>query len=146
MYHILSEVVTETYRHFGRLGLGAVFGSKLLKGIVVSGVRSLPVSDPRLYRKTYDEIFKATTESTLFKKYHELGTAVNVLPLDALGALPTRNLQAATMKVQRISLASAWPKNTWAAAWPAPIVRWRASTSRRCASRTPISPTSTRRI
>ena len=89
-----ASVVTETYRHFGRLGLGAVFGSKLLKGIVVSGVRSLPVSDPRLYRKTYDEIFKATTESSLFKKYHELGTAVNVLPLDALGALPTRNLQA----------------------------------------------------
>ena len=41
-----ASVVTETYRHFGRLGLGAVFGSKLLKGIVVSGVRSLPVSDP----------------------------------------------------------------------------------------------------
>ena len=27
-------VVTETYRHFGRLGLGAVFGSKKLKAIV----------------------------------------------------------------------------------------------------------------
>ncbi len=89
-----ASVITETYRHFGRLGLGAVFGSKRLKGIVVSGVRSLPVSDPRLYRKTYDEIYKATTESALFKKYHELGTAVNVLPLDAMGGLPTRNLQS----------------------------------------------------
>ncbi len=89
-----ASVITETYRHFGRLGLGAVFGSKRLKAIVVSGVRQLPVADPRLYRKTYDEVFRAATESSLFRKYHELGTAVNVLPLDAMGALPTRNLQA----------------------------------------------------
>lgn len=38
-------VTTETYRHFGRLGLGAVFGSKNLKAVVVSGRRSLPVVD-----------------------------------------------------------------------------------------------------
>ena len=30
-------VTTETYRHFGRLGLGAVFGSKKLKALVVGG-------------------------------------------------------------------------------------------------------------
>jgi aldehyde:ferredoxin oxidoreductase len=35
-----------------------------------------------------------TTESPVMKKYHELGTAMNVLPLNALGALPTRNLQS----------------------------------------------------
>ena len=29
------------------------------------------------------------------KKYHDLGTAMNVLPLNAIGALPTRNLQSA---------------------------------------------------
>lgn len=89
-----ASVITETFRHFGRLGLGAVFGSKRLKGIVISGVRSVPVADARLYRKTYDELYKSATESALFKKYHELGTAINVLPLDAMGALPTRNLQA----------------------------------------------------
>ncbi len=85
-------VITETYRHFGRLGLGAVFGSKKLKGLVVAGKRSLPVSNPRLYRETYDAIFRAATDSPLMQKYHELGTAMNVLPLDAVGALPTRNL------------------------------------------------------
>ena len=42
-------VTTETYRHFGRLGLGAVFGSKKLKAVVVSGQRSLPVSRHRSY-------------------------------------------------------------------------------------------------
>ncbi len=89
-----AAVVTETYRHFGRLGLGAVFGSKLLKGLVISGQRSLPVADRRAYRALYDEIYQSATESPVMKKYHELGTAINVLPLNALGALPTRNLQA----------------------------------------------------
>ncbi len=88
-----ASVITETYRHFGRLGLGAVFGSKKLKGIVISGQRSLPVLDRREYRTLYDEIYKTATESELMKKYHQLGTAINVLPLNSIGALPTRNLQ-----------------------------------------------------
>jgi len=87
-------VITETYRHFGRLGLGAVFGSKRLKGLVVSGRRSLSVGDPRAYRDAYDAVFQAATDSPLMQKYHDLGTAMNVLPLDAIGGLPTRNLQA----------------------------------------------------
>lgn len=88
-----AAVITETYRHFGRLGLGAVFGSKKLKGLVVSGQRSLPVADKRAYRSVYDSLYKDATESSTMKKYHELGTAMNVLPMDAIGALPTRNLQ-----------------------------------------------------
>jgi aldehyde:ferredoxin oxidoreductase len=87
-------VITETYRHFGRLGLGAVFGSKKLKGVVVEGRRSLDVVDRRAYRETYDDVFQAATESPLMKKYHDLGTSMNVLPLDAIGGLPTRNLQS----------------------------------------------------
>lgn len=89
-----ASVITETFRHFGRLGLGAVFGSKRLKGLVISGGRSLPVADRRAYRALYDQIYKAATESPVMKKYHELGTAMNVLPLNAMGALPTRNLQS----------------------------------------------------
>ncbi len=88
-------VITETYRHFGRLGLGAVFGSKHLKALIATGRRSLPVADPRGYREAYDGVFQAATESPLMQKYHDLGTAMNVLPLDAIGALPTRNLQQA---------------------------------------------------
>jgi aldehyde:ferredoxin oxidoreductase len=87
-------VITETYRHFGRLGLGAVFGSKKLKAIQVSGRRMLSPGDRRAYRKAYDAVYQAATDSPLMKKYHDLGTAMNVLPLDAIGGLPTRNLQA----------------------------------------------------
>ena len=90
-----AAVVVDTYRHFGRLGLGAVFGAKRLKGIVVSGRRVLPVPDRAAYTKTYDEVFRAATDSPLMRKYHELGTSMNVLPLNEIGALPTRNLREA---------------------------------------------------
>jgi aldehyde:ferredoxin oxidoreductase len=90
-----SCVTTETYRHFGRLGLGAVFGSKKLKAVVVSGKRSLPVVDREQYEKHYELIFNKATESPIMKKYHEIGTPVNVIPLNEAGSLPTRNLQSA---------------------------------------------------
>ncbi|HSV85584.1 MAG TPA: aldehyde ferredoxin oxidoreductase family protein [Levilinea sp.] len=89
-----AGVIAETYRHFGRLGLGAVFGSKQLKALVISGRRTLPVTDKKSYRMVYDELFKAATESDVMKKYHQLGTAVNVIPLNTIGGLPTRNLQS----------------------------------------------------
>lgn len=89
-----SCVTTETYRHFGRLGLGAVFGSKKLKAVVVAGKRSLPVVDQQQYGKLYESIFNRATESPVMKKYHEIGTPVNVVPLNESGGLPTRNLQS----------------------------------------------------
>ncbi len=93
-----ASVITETYRHFGRLGLGAVFGSKRLKALVVAGRRALLPPERRSFREVYDAIFRAATDSPLMRKYHELGTSMNVLPLDGLGALPTRNLQAARLE------------------------------------------------
>lgn len=90
-----SCVITETYRHFGRLGLGAVFGSKKLKAVVISGKHSLPTRNKAQYRKIYDHIYNEATSSPVMKKYHDLGTAENVLPLNELGGLPTRNLKEA---------------------------------------------------
>lgn len=89
-----ASVIAETYRHFGRLGLGAVFGSKQLKALIISGRRSLPVADRKSFRSIYDEVFKAATESSLMKKYHDIGTSMNVVPLNLIGGLPTRNLQS----------------------------------------------------
>jgi len=93
-----SSVVTESYRHFGRLGLGAVFGSKKIKGIVISGKHSLPVSDIKAYRQSYDEIYQTAVTSPLMKKYHDLGTAENVLPLNSLNGFPTMNLTSTQFK------------------------------------------------
>ncbi len=88
-----ASVSTETYRHFGRLGLGAVFGSKNLKAIVVSGKRSLPVGDKRGYKNLYDQIYREAVNSPVMKKYHDLGTPENVLKLNEFGGLPTKNVK-----------------------------------------------------
>ena len=85
-------VTTETYRHFGRLGLGAVFGSKNLKALVVMGRKAFKPKDREGFRKVYDEIYDLAVKSDAMKKYHLLGTAVNVLPLNEFGGLPTKNL------------------------------------------------------
>ncbi|OQA00518.1 MAG: putative oxidoreductase YdhV [Planctomycetes bacterium ADurb.Bin412] len=86
-------VTMETYRHFGRLGLGAVFGSKKLKALVVSGSQTIPVADRKQYRQLCTLKQQTTVESEVMKKYHELGTSENILPLNEMGGLPTRNLQ-----------------------------------------------------
>jgi aldehyde:ferredoxin oxidoreductase len=93
-----ANVITETYRHFGRLGLGAVFGSKKLKALVVGGKRSVPVNDEKLYREVYDELYKLVVDSPLMKKYHEIGTPINVSVLNALKALPSCNLQGSSLE------------------------------------------------
>ena len=46
-----AAAITETYRHFGRLGLGAVMGSKRLKAIAVRGHGEVKVADPDKVRK-----------------------------------------------------------------------------------------------
>ena len=87
-----ANVTTETYRHFGRLGLGSVFGSKNLKGLIISGKRTTFPEDKKGYQRIYDELYQSCTSSPT-KKYHELGTSENILPLNALSALPTRNFK-----------------------------------------------------
>ena len=93
-----ASVVTETYRHFGRLGLGAVFGSKKLKAVMVQGKRAVKVGDAKLCREAYKEIYDAVTQSPVMKKYHDLGTPMNVGGLNELKALPTQNLKRACFK------------------------------------------------
>ncbi|MBO3798718.1 MAG: aldehyde ferredoxin oxidoreductase family protein [Candidatus Brockarchaeota archaeon] len=93
-----ASVIVETYRHFGRLGLGAVFGSKKLKAIMICGKHSVKVENPQEYRILYDKIFQLTVKSQLMKKYHDIGTSSNVIPLNELKALPSINLRQTSLK------------------------------------------------
>ncbi|PKN08725.1 MAG: aldehyde ferredoxin oxidoreductase [Deltaproteobacteria bacterium HGW-Deltaproteobacteria-8] len=84
----------DTYRHFGRLGAGAVMGGKNLKAIAIVGDASFPLPEGKEYAKCFHEIYDQITETSMMSKYHDLGTAGNVAALDALKSLPWRNLQA----------------------------------------------------
>lgn len=88
-----ANINVDVYRHFGRLGLGAVFGSKKLKALVISGSKSFKIENPAAYQKIYDKIYTDVTKTDTMKKYHDLGTLANILPLNELRALPTKNLK-----------------------------------------------------
>ncbi len=87
----IAGATVDSSRHFGRLGLGAVMGSKKLKAIAVSGKEAVPIGDPKAYKNVYDQIYKRVVHSGEMRKYHELGTPANVLALNAIRGLPTRN-------------------------------------------------------
>lgn len=85
-----AMVMVETFRHFGRMGLGAVFGSKKLKAIVITSGKTYKLPDMKRYREVYQNIFELA-RGPKTRKYYELGTSENVLVLNAIGALPTKN-------------------------------------------------------
>ena len=87
-----ASVCVDTYRHFGRLGLGALMGSKLVKAIMITGDKTTKIRDFKSYFRAYQDIYKSVTDTDLMSKYHDLGTAINVETISALGALPTKNL------------------------------------------------------
>lgn len=86
-------VCVDTYRHFGRLGLGAVLGSKNLKAVSIVGDRNLPIKNFKEYFKVYQEIYNRVTDTEIMAKYHDAGTPINIEPLNAAGGLPTKNLR-----------------------------------------------------
>jgi len=90
-----ANVNVDTYRHFGRLGLGAVFGSKMLKAIVVRGSQDIPIKNLTRYRKLYESIYNDIIKTEKMMKYHDMGTAANIGVLNEIKALPTKNFNQA---------------------------------------------------
>jgi len=90
--------VCETYRHFGRLGLGAVMGSKKLKAVVISADKSveIPKEKRREYKKVYDEIQNVVVETDAMEKYHDLGTSGKIYDLNKIGGMAYKNLESAS--------------------------------------------------
>lgn len=90
----------DTYRHFGRLGAGAVMGAKHLKAISVIGDADYDLEPGRGGGKDYPalfkDIYKMLTATDMMTKYHDLGTPSNLIPLNDLKSLPWRNLQQTT--------------------------------------------------
>ena len=89
--------VCETYRHFGRLGLGAVMGSKKLKALVIAADKSveIPKAKRKDYKQIYDEIQEVVVKTDAMEKYHDLGTSGKIYDLNKIGGMVYKNLQSA---------------------------------------------------
>ncbi|HSO20521.1 MAG TPA: aldehyde ferredoxin oxidoreductase family protein, partial [Desulfosarcina sp.] len=91
-----ATVVSQERSH-GRTGMGAVMGSKNLKGIVARGKRRIPIHDRKRFKKCVKQWARmlqghpATGEAA--PRY---GTAVFLTALSAGNALPTKNFSRGT--------------------------------------------------
>jgi len=89
--------VSNDGRKAGRTGQGAVWGSKKLKALSIRGTKGVSVADPdALLQLSYDILQAAQGPHT--QKYRILGTSSNVLNMNRLGLLPTRNYQQGTFE------------------------------------------------
>lgn len=89
--------VTNDGRQAGRTGHGAVWGSKKLKAVSIRGTSGIKVADPdTLMQMSFDITAAAQGDST--KKYRVYGTSTNMLNMNKLGLLPTRNYQEGTFE------------------------------------------------
>jgi len=84
--------VTNDGRQAGRTGHGAVWGSKKLKAVSVRGTHGIKVADSETLNKLSFDITKES-QGPFTTKYRILGTMTNVMNMNKLGLLPTRNFQ-----------------------------------------------------
>jgi len=52
----IASVMNDRYHAFGRQGFGAIYGSKNLKAIVVSGSHDVPIADPTRFREICQDV------------------------------------------------------------------------------------------
>jgi aldehyde:ferredoxin oxidoreductase len=90
-------------RSAGRVGMGAVMGSKLLKAVVVRGTGGIAVADPAGLMKRAAAY--GDGEKRKFKRNFDHGTAGGVVATEAMGDMPIRNFLGGRWaeKAERVS-------------------------------------------
>lgn len=82
-------IKSDIWRSVGRGGMGAVFGSKNLKGISFSGTKKTEIANPTLFKKLNQLIAKNGKASPGSLLYRQLGTPMMVNLLNKNKAFPT---------------------------------------------------------
>ncbi|HOT21668.1 MAG TPA: aldehyde ferredoxin oxidoreductase C-terminal domain-containing protein [Sedimentibacter sp.] len=82
-------------RYSGRGGLGAVMGSKKLKGIVVEEKGTVEIKNKEKYNEILKEYSEVVLNATTSVSYKTLGTAATVRTTNDLTGLPVTNFKGA---------------------------------------------------
>ncbi|RLG97441.1 aldehyde ferredoxin oxidoreductase [Candidatus Bathyarchaeota archaeon] len=93
----IACIMNDRTRAAGRTGMGAVMGSKNLKAIAIRGTKDVKVAHPEEFLE-FVKMLHERMKGPATTKYRTLGTPLNVLVHNALGALPTRNFTNATFE------------------------------------------------
>lgn len=91
-------IMNDLSHFYGRTGLGAVMGSKLLKAVVVRGKHKPEVADPVKVRELTTMFNKAIPNHPALSMHQKLGTSKGVLPTSKGGMLPTHNFRGGTFE------------------------------------------------
>ncbi len=86
------------WRSAGRTGMGAVLGSKKVKGIVFYGKSKAPVADEALLKEAVKDIRDKTKDNAGVNAYRTYGTPVMVAVLNTARAFPTRYWSEGTLE------------------------------------------------
>jgi aldehyde:ferredoxin oxidoreductase len=92
-----AAIINDEFRAIGRTGMGAVMGSKNLKAVAVRGTKDVNVANLEGF-KEFVKLIHERMKGPATKKYKTLGTPENVLVLNSLAALATRNWTNATFE------------------------------------------------
>jgi len=93
----VAAIINDTTRAAGRTGMGTVMGSKNMKAIAVRGTKDIGVAKPDEFLE-FAKVLHERMKGPAAAKYRTLGTPLNVLVHNSLGALPTRNFTNATFE------------------------------------------------
>ena len=91
-------IKADRWRSLGRGGMGAVLGSKNVKGISFAGTKKCPIADEDLLKSVIKAIAKKGKESPGTRLYQQLGTPMQVANVNAIDCFPTRYWQSGHFK------------------------------------------------
>jgi len=90
-------IINDEFRAIGRTGMGAVMGAKNLKAVAVRGTNDVNVADLEGFTE-FVRMIHERMKGPATRKYRTLGTPENVLVLNAIQAMPTRNFTQASFE------------------------------------------------
>ncbi len=85
-----AVIESEHGRSLGRAGIGAVMGSKRLKGIVFHGKKHREVVDPFALKRLAQEFKDRVKDNQVVNIYKKYGTPMLVSIMNTIGAFPTQ--------------------------------------------------------
>jgi len=86
-----ANICNDLSHFYGRTGLGAVMGSKLLRAVVVRGTQKPEVADENRIHQLALEYNRGIDSHPALPIHQRLGTSKGVLLMNEAGLLPTRN-------------------------------------------------------
>ena len=93
-----AVIESEHWRSLGRAGIGAVMGSKKLKGIAFHGKKRREIADPSSLKRMAQEFKDRVKDNPIIHIYKKYGTPMLVSIMNTIGAFPTQYWSKGTLE------------------------------------------------